>query len=127
MKERPNIAGVVQWAIFLFFLISVAGIAAFAGELRDYTLPSQKKYEVMIDTLPSKAPAMMVPVSYAPSRQAEIRSVYDQFRVEVKSLFPQQRKELKEAMEKKQSAGAPGEEKAYYRQLITILDECGTK
>ncbi len=127
MKERPNIAGVVQWAIFLFFLISVAGIAAFAGELRDYTLPSQKKYEVMIDTLPSKAPAMTVPVSIAPSRQTEMRSVYDQFRAEVKSLSPRLRKELKETMGKKQGAAAPGEEKAYYRQLIAIVDEYGTK
>lgn len=127
MKERTNVAGIVLPAILLVFLIAAAGIAAFAGELRDYRLPSQKQYEVMIESLPPRAPAMTVPASIEPSKQAETHSVYDQFRANVKPLTPQQRKVLKETLEKKQGAAAPGEEKAYYRQLIAILDECGTK
>lgn len=130
MKERPNITGVILWATLLGFLIAAVGIAAFAAELRDYTLPSQKKYEVRFESRTPGATEPLEstsPASVQSSKQPKGYSVYDQFREEVKSLLPQQRKELKESLEKKRGAAVPGEEKAYYQQLIVIVDECGKK
>jgi hypothetical protein len=127
MKERRIAQDAVLWTILLALLIVSAGSAACAGELRDYTLPSQKRYDVMINTLPSRAPAMQGQVAIVPSGQAENASVYDQFRGDVKSLTPQQRKILKETLQTHYGTLAPGEEKSYYHKLIAILDECGTK
>jgi hypothetical protein len=125
MKERRIVQNVVLGSILLILLIATAGSVAYAAELRDYTLPSQKRYDVMINTLPSRAPAMQDQVAIVPSGQAETVSVYDRFRGDVKSLTSQQR--LKESLQTHYVSLAPGEEKAYYQKLISILDECGTK
>ena len=106
------------YALILLFLVIGGGAQCFAAELRDYTLPSQRRppYEQNVQQIaPQNRPLS--------ATEPEFNSVYERFRAEIRALTPDQRQILKATMERKLRESTTDEQQMYYRQLIAILGE----
>lgn len=97
------------------FLISFLWLAcAFApaghtAELRDYSLPSEKRIIVN------------------PGTAVQTMNPDENFRIQVKKPSTRQKKQLKNNFSQKLKAAIREDEKAYYTKLIRIIDECTMK
>lgn len=92
--------------IIVFLLACLTAGTIFAAELRDNRLPSEKA---------------------RPSYDRQTVSPNEDFRSKVKKLNIQQRKEIRAQFAKKMDAASGTEEKSYYKNLILIIDDCGSK
>ena len=105
MKEKKFIFRLAAGFILILSMMSSFMLTGYAAELRDYRLPSEKS---------------------RPYYGVQTISPDDEFRAKVKPLTGNQRKKLKESFIQKYKTATKEDEKAYYQNLIRILDEFGT-
>jgi hypothetical protein len=95
--------------VFLTMIIMTANFDVMCGELRDYSLPSQKQQ-------------LNIPVRTYEKIPTEL--MYDNFEGDVKNLTNEERDELIKRYKKRCGEERSPAAQAHYKRLILILERC---